>query len=167
MRRMKKEDSPFFIELVSKPEIIDPIPQQKWSEKEIQERFEEFSSYLMPPLQSEKTIWGIYQHGNDELIGLCGLLTNDEDDREVGYRFRKPYWGKGYGTEVTRGMLNYCFNQLDIALITADVNITNTASVRILERFMKPASEFFNEKDNCTDRRYTVSKEEWNTRAER
>lgn len=117
--------------------------------------------------KAKKRFGVFYEHGNDELIGLCGLLTNDEDDREVGYRFRKPYWGKRYGTEVTRGMLNYCFNQLEIALMTADVNITNTASVRILERFMKPISEFFNEKDNCTDRRYAVSKEEWNARAER
>ena len=101
--------------------------------------------------------------GKNELIGLCGLLTNDEGERELGYRFRRPFWGKGYGTEVTEAMLNYCFNELEIELMTADVNIDNLASVKILDKFLKPIREFYNEEDDCTDRRYSISKQEWKT----
>jgi len=80
----------------------------------------------------------------------------DEGDRELGYRFRVEYWGKGYGTEVTKGLIDFCFQDLKIEKITADVNVENIASTKILNKFLKPVREFFNEKDNCTDRRYEL-----------
>lgn len=47
------------------------------------------------------------------MIGLSLFLTNDGNDRELGYRFRVNYWGKGYGTETTKGMLQHYFNALN------------------------------------------------------
>ena len=41
------------------------------------------------------------------MIGLCLFLTNDDTDKELGNRFRFNSWGKGYGTEIGRGMLDY------------------------------------------------------------
>ena len=100
----------------------------------------------------------MFEKGKEELIGLCAFLTNDESQRELGYRFRKKYWGKGYATEVTKNMIDYCFNVLDLELITADVNIENIASVKVLEKFFRPVKEFYNERDQCTDRRYLLRK---------
>ena len=60
-------------------------------------------------------------------------------------------------------MLRYCFTELKIDLLTADVNVTNIASVKILDRFFKPEREFYNERDKCTDRRYKLTKLEWET----
>ena len=45
--------------------------------------------------------------------------------------------------------------------MTADVNIENTKSVKILDKFLIKQKEFFNQKDNCTDRRYKLTKENW------
>jgi len=45
---------------------------------------------------------------------------------------------------------------LQLEKITADVNIENIASAKILNKFFKPVREFFNENDNCTDRRYEL-----------
>ena len=41
---------------------------------------------------------------------------------------------------------------------TADVDTKNKSSVKILEKFMSCSKEFFNESDNCIDRRYQVLK---------
>lgn len=42
--------------------------------------------------------------------------------------------------------------------ITADVDTKNLNSVKILKKFMTSSKEFFNESDNCIDRRYEVLK---------
>lgn len=159
IKELEEKDREFFIELLSAPEIIELIPQAKWSVDEILVKFKDFTNYPKDPLLKEKVIWGVYEEDMTELIGLCAFLTNDENQREIAYRFRKKYWGKGYGTEVTRHMIDYCFNQLGLDLITADVNIENLASVSILEKFFKPVKEFYNETDKCTDRRYKLKKE--------
>jgi RimJ/RimL family protein N-acetyltransferase len=161
VRELAPKDKNFFIELVSAPEIIEPIPQAKWSSEEVLERFEEFRSYSHSIQESERVVWGVFEKDLDELIGLCGLLTNDENDREIGYRFRKPFWGKGYGIEVTRNMIQFCFQDLNIEFLTADTNVTNVASVKILERFFTPVREFYNEADKCTDRRYELKQSNW------
>ncbi|MCB0476427.1 MAG: GNAT family N-acetyltransferase, partial [Flavobacteriaceae bacterium] len=102
-----------------------------------------------------------FERGKTELIGLALFLINEEDEKELGYRFREKYWGKGYGTEITKGMLEYYFKQMKVGKVTADVNIANVGSVKILDKFMKPVREFFNERDNCTDRRYELTKNNW------
>lgn len=161
---MQTNDRAFFIELLSAPEIINPVPQPRFTEDEILEKFQVFIDYPEEPLQREKVVWGVYEKGKSELIGLCALLTNDEHQREIGYRFRKQYWGKGYGTEVAQHMIDYCFTELKLELITADVNIDNKGSVRILEKFLHLVREFYNERDQCTDRRYALTKEDWQKR---
>jgi len=149
-------DREYFIELVTKSEIITPVPQLPMGIDEIEKKF----SFAINPqdtiLENEKSIWAICEKGREEVIGLCALLINDEGDRELGYRFRVEYWRKGYGTEVTKGLIDFCFQELKLDKITADVNIENIASAKILSKFFKPVREFFNEEDNCIDRRYEL-----------
>lgn len=161
IREMKEVDLLFFIELLSAPEIIEPIPQPKWTEEEIINKFKDFIDYPINPKTKDKVIWGVYEKDKNELIGLCAFLTNDEDQREIGYRFRKKYWGVGYGTELTKNMIEYCFNDLELMTLTADVNTQNIGSVKILEKFFKPVKEFYNERDKSLDRRYILEKEIW------
>jgi len=158
---MNPKDAPWFTELLSDPAIIDPIPQPKWSGQEIAYKFKSFTDYSGDPLSEEKTVWGVYEKNADELIGLCALLTNEDRDREIGYRFRKKYWGKGYATELTRHLIDFCFSELQLDLVTADVDITNTRSVKVLEKFLTPLKEFYNERDRCTDMRYVIQRENW------
>ena len=94
-------------------------------------------------------------------IGLCAFLKNNENENEIGYRLREKYWRKGFGTEVTIGLLNYGFDHLKMEKITADVDTRNVNSIKILEKFMDAKKEFFNEEDDCTDRRYEVNKDSW------
>ena len=58
-------------------------------------------------------------------------------------------------------MLEYYFQEMNVDKVMADVNIANIGSVKILNKFMEPVSEFFNERDDCTDRRYELEKNNW------
>jgi RimJ/RimL family protein N-acetyltransferase len=161
IKQLKSTDKDYFIELLTTTEIIELIPQPKPPISKVLNMFNEFCSYETSALKAERMVWGIYETGNNDLIGLCGLLTNDENQREIAYRFRIPFWGKGYGTEVAKHTINYCFNQLSLPVIAADVWIENIGSVSILEKFFKRVREFQNDNDNCTDRRYILTREDW------
>lgn len=161
IKGLRKEDKVYFTELLSHPDIIEPIPQKPYTQSQIDESFNKSLNLDLGVLNNEKRACGIFEKGNPEMIGLALFLINDENDKELGYRFRKKYWGKGYGTETTKGMIDFYFQILNIEKIIADVNTENTASVKILSKFLKPTKEFFNESDNCTDRRYELYKNDW------
>lgn len=156
VKPIEEKDKEYFIELFTDSEIINLIPQQPWELSKIIEKFDHAITHPKITESNDLVIWGVYENLNNDLMGLCAILKNDEDQREIGYRFRKSYWRKGYGTELTKSLIDYCFTVLNFQLITADVNITNIGSVKILDKFFKPLKEFYNTTDNCIDRRYIL-----------
>lgn len=161
IRRIESKDKKYFAELFTTPQILELIPQKAFTEKQITDRFNKSLNFELNDLQNQKCACGIYEKGNTEMIGLALFLINDNNEKELGYRFRENYWRKGYGTETTKGMLEYYFNQMNVSKVTADVNIANIGSLKILDKFMKPVHQFFNDRDNCTDRRYEIEKNQW------
>ncbi len=164
---MKEVDYPYFEELLTAPEIVDPIPQRPFPLRIVREKFESslVETYRELPGQ-EKTSLAVCENGKEEVIGLCLLLQNDEGEREIGYRFRKKYWGRGFASETLKGMLRFCFTELNQKLVTADVSAHNKASVRVLEKYMYFSKEFYNDRDKCIDYRFKLKRSEWEVRAD-
>jgi len=161
VKSLEKADKELFVEMFTDPKILAGIPQKPFTEIEASERFDRNLSLTVSNLKSQKCTCGIFEKRTTEMVGLALFLKNEHDESELGYRFREKFWNKGYGTETTKGMLAYYFNILKTEKVTADVNITNSASVKILNKLMKPIYEFFNERDQCTDRRYVLLKKSW------
>ena len=78
---------------------------------------------------------------------------------------REKFWRKGFGTEIAKGLISFGFDKMKMKMkkITADVDTKNLNSVKILEKFMSSRKEFFNESDNCVDRRYEILKNKLHT----
>lgn len=161
IRSLESVDKKHFAELFTDVKILELIPQKAFTENQITDRFNKSLNFELSDLNNQKCACGIYEKERAEMIGLALFLINEEGEKELGYRFRVDYWGKGYGTETTKGMLEYYFQQMNVTKVTADVNIVNIGSVKILDKFMKPVKEFFNERDNCTDRKYELLKNTW------
>lgn len=161
IRRLVEEDRDAFAEMFTDLDVLRLIPQHPFTESQITERFNKGLKFELDDLNDQKCICGIYEKEQTELIGLALFLLDEHNEKELGYRFRVNYWGKGYGTEITKGMLDYYFHVMKVNKVTADVNVANIGSVKILEKFMKLVREFFNERDNCTDRCYEVHRYDW------
>ncbi len=135
-----------------------PIPRPVMDKEESDTNFKK---HLNAPASSNVKVMAIETKQGNAFIGICAYLKNDNNQDEIGYRLREQFWGVGFGTETTKGLINYGFNTLKFGLITADVNTENTNSVKILDKFFTRDIEFFNEEDQCMDRRYILKKEDW------
>jgi len=153
--KLKASDSDAFFDMMANPNVMHPIPQEVKTREESDANLSELIKYDNP----KKQVWAV--RFNSEFIGICALLVNDEGNPEIAYRLREQFWGEGFGTEIAQGLIDYGFGVLGFDLITADVNITNLPSVKILEKFFEPVREFFNPKDNCTDRRYHLERKDY------
>ncbi len=70
-----------------------------------------------------------------ERLGWCGLKDlSDEGQVDLGYRFLRYHWGKGYATEASRASLAFGFGELALPRVVALVAAENMASLRVLEK---------------------------------
>lgn len=71
----------------------------------------------------------------DEVIGWCGLKFHpDINEVDLGYRFHKRFWNKGFGTEASLACLEYGYNKLGINEVVAYAVEENIGSCRVLEK---------------------------------
>jgi len=70
---------------------------------------------------------------DNKLIGMFGLFPM-KLKLEVGYVLARPYWGKGYMTEVLRAVIEWAFKQPDIFRVQAFCDVDNIGSARVLEK---------------------------------
>lgn len=80
--------------------------------------------------------WGIEHHQDRRIIGTCTLLNICASSRraEIGYMLSRRYWRQGYMQEMLTTLINYCFNELNLNRLEADVDPRNSASMGLLEK---------------------------------
>jgi ribosomal-protein-alanine N-acetyltransferase len=78
--------------------------------------------------------WAVILKSSDEFIGWCGLKYNEEKCVDIGFRFFRTTWNKGYATEAARTTLDYGFKILKLEEIIGRASVDNKASIRVLEK---------------------------------
>jgi ribosomal-protein-alanine N-acetyltransferase len=159
VRKLNETDSDDYYDMMGNPNVMSLVPRKIMSRKESDKHLKDFID--SDQNQSDTKVWGIELKDGNKFIGLCAFLKNNEDEDEIGYRLREKFWRKGFGTEITKGLISFGFEKMEMKKITADVDTNNLNSVKILEKFMSSEKEFFNESDDCTDRRYKILKNNW------
>jgi RimJ/RimL family protein N-acetyltransferase len=77
--------------------------------------------------------WAVHLKYSLEFIGWCGLKFRPErNEIDLGYRFIKNAWGKGYATEAAYACIKYGFEKLNLQRIIGRAVLDNTASLRVL-----------------------------------
>ena len=87
-------------------------------------------------IQQEKLVLlGVVENASEQLIGVINLNLSPENNRgEFGYFIGKNYWGKGFGTEAARLLLQYGFEELKLNRIYAAAFKENRGSSRVMEK---------------------------------
>jgi RimJ/RimL family protein N-acetyltransferase len=73
---------------------------------------------------------------DETVIGDCGTLGGVDlsGDVEIGYGLAAPYRGRGYGTELVRGLADWLRGQPGVRRVVAGTLVDNVPSRRVLER---------------------------------
>ena len=88
------------------------------------------------------------------------MYLNEKQELEIAYRLREKHWGRGYGREIARGLIDYCFTTLRYDELVAYVCKDNLGSIKILQQEMELRAEFYSEKDQWTEQVYRVSRKD-------
>ena len=101
-------------------------------------RIEEIDRFFQArALGSESLAMAIHVRTNGRLIGSCAFSQMDADNGSALYHItigEKREWGRGYGTEATRLMLEHAFNSLGLHRVALAVFEFNERAVRAYKR---------------------------------
>jgi len=77
----------------------------------------------------------VIDKSSHEFIGFCGIKTHEASQiTDIGYRFMKRHWGKGYATEACAAVLEFAFKNHQKQQIIAHVHEYNTGSQSVAEK---------------------------------
>jgi len=104
-----------------------------WTREQVVERVERGARFCD---EHGMTFWTVVEKATNTVIGQGGLvpIAFNGDEVELGYRFGKAHWGKGYATEVARASAAYGFEVLGLDRLVAVSFPGNVASRRVLTK---------------------------------
>ena len=133
LRTFTEDDAALIYELNLDPDVIrythDPI-------KDLAHASEILEKVIIPQYALyNHGRWAVHVKSTLEFLGWCGLKYRAElNEIDLGYRFKKEGWGKGYATEAAYASIQYGFEKIGLQRIVARAEIDNIGSWKVLEK---------------------------------
>ena len=131
LRQFSLGDATAIYNLNSDPEVIrytgDPPFESTDEALHFLENYNDYQKYQMGR-------WAVILKASDEFIGWSGLKNHPGQYVDLGFRFYKREWGKGYATEALKTVFDFLFNNLNKHRIIGSVDPDNKRSISLMER---------------------------------
>lgn len=121
----------------------------------------------LPDVEAGKMIkWAICEKEAPELlIGNLTMTPNSEHDHR-GFWLGKPYWGRGYMSEVVAVTTDYAFDELKMPLLRVSNAVLNIGSHRLKEKagavIVKADTEkYYAGGETCISETWELTPEAW------
>ena len=92
LREFTPDDAAILLDLNSDPDVVrytgDPLP---WNTIDNAEKI--LKDVIFPQYKNKIGRWATHLKSNSEFIGWCGL-KDIGGEIDIGYRYKKIYWGK-------------------------------------------------------------------------
>jgi ribosomal-protein-alanine N-acetyltransferase len=127
IRSLKVEDVVTLAKIWTNPDVTRFMGDPR-NYKEVHSQLMK-DAQLVPPLKFD--LWVVIEKATGDIVGHCGILDKDIDDTkefELVYVIDKPFWGKGYATEVSSAIKYFAFRELGLKRIVSLIEPANLAS---------------------------------------
>lgn len=81
-------------------------------------------------------VWTIRMKEQNSFIGEAGIRLSADRFKlgEIFYNILPEYWNKGFGTEISKGLIKFGFRRMNLHRVEAGVATENLASIKVLEK---------------------------------
>ena len=115
--------------------------------------------------------WAAHEKSSGDFVGWFHFRPAKgapPDEPELGYRLRQTAWGKGYGTEGARALIDAGFSRHGVRRVVAEAMVVHVASRRVMEkaglRLVRTFSQPWPDKiegDEHGDVEYALDRADW------
>ncbi len=138
IREIFPEDANDLFEMDADPEVHQYIENKPVNS--IEEIYQVIEMIRKQYMDHGIARWAVVDKVSQECLGWCGLkfflepLNGYQDFYELGYRFKRKHWHKGYATESAKAILDYVYENLAIRDVFAIVDPRNENSKKVLRK---------------------------------
>lgn len=132
LREIKPDDAENAYLLNLDPEVIQYTGDEPFDSvqeaKNFLEKYDHYKKYGYGR-------WAVILKEDESFLGWCGLKYDLElNEHDIGYRFFKKYWGRGYATESAKACIRLGFEHFDMPFIVGRAMKANIASIAVLKK---------------------------------
>jgi ribosomal-protein-alanine N-acetyltransferase len=132
VRLLKEEDLDNFDAINGDPEVMRYIRTPKSREENRAFLLENILAYERRPQQGR---WAVILKETGDFVGTFAVIPiEDRYGLQLGYALLKPYWGRGFASELTRAGIEYVFRRMLLQEIWAITETENKSSQKVLEK---------------------------------
>lgn len=172
LRRFTADDIGLIIELDSDPEVKRYI--DNGAPVDLADLDEVLEWWLQYYVKYESYgFWAAIEKATGEFIGWFHFRPGEGDgplEPELGYRLRRPAWGRGFATEGSRALIDKGFRELGVERVYAMTMALNIGSWRVMEKAGLRYIRTFDTEwpiripgDEEGDVEYALTRAEWDT----
>ncbi|WP_417704400.1 GNAT family N-acetyltransferase [Pseudomonas sp.] len=134
LRPLQAADAPTLFAIFSDPQVMQYWNTPPWTTEAMAQDFIRAEQQAMH--DGQRLTLAIVDRESAELIGKCLLFNYQPESRraEIGFGIASSAWGKGYVQEAAGELLRHGFETLELNRVESEIDPTNTASGRALER---------------------------------
>ncbi len=131
--KYQKEDLGIYQQLMRNPKVSKYITGQPPTQEQSKNRFEHILS--LNKTYNSFGFFKVVEKKTDTPIGLAKLVGTDENQAELGYAVQPNYWNKGFGSEITKGLIDFTKSATTLTSLLAIVQPQNQVSINLLQKF--------------------------------
>ncbi len=174
LRRFTEDDVENLVELDGDPEVMRFVTGGIVTSRD------EVENEVLPAFlryyesDSGFGFWAVEERETGRFLGWFHLRPEEgapAGEAELGYRLRRPAWGRGYASEGARALVEKAFRELGVERVVASTMVVNLASRRVMEkaglRFVRVFHQpwpYKIEGDEEGDVEYALTRSEWEAR---
>lgn len=135
LRPITAADASLLFELDSDPEVM------RWLSGGAATPLETIRNQVLPgflalPAEDGFGCWLVFERETRDFLGWVSLRPGPalEDGGELGYRFRRAAWGRGFATEAARAVLAHAFLSANLPRVFGTTYEANLGSRRVMEK---------------------------------
>lgn len=132
MRNLLPEDALEFYTLNLDKEVLKYTGDKPFESIELAEGFlRNYDQYV----RFDVGRLAVIQKDTSEFLGWCGLkFSETTNEYDIGFRFFKKHWNKGFATETALRNLDFAFKEMKIKRIVGRAMKDNIGSIKVLEK---------------------------------
>ena len=133
LRQIVEEDRGAWLAAYNSPGVIDWLIEMEEPPSEDDMAGSIFWSHRVMR-KWEGLRWALTLKPYDRLIGTCGFHNYRQKHRsaEIGYELHSGYWRRGLMSEAVAAVVRFCFEQVELHRLWAEVTEGNVASAALL-----------------------------------
>ena len=134
LRKITSEDAESLLQILGDPEVM----RFSISGADDESGVRKFIDATLKRYERDGTAqWAVIEKQTQAFIGECGIavqMIDGQKEYEIGYRFNRKYWRKGFASEAAIACRDYGFHQLGQKRLISIIEKENIASIGVAKK---------------------------------